>query len=85
MPERILLYVSEGTIFSTTPLFFADTASTKCCLSCSHISDPARVVRVALENTVSVASVLLLVEATLTEIPEPKRDSIGATAGEPAY
>jgi chaperonin GroEL len=30
------------------------------------------VVRVALENAVSVASILLLTEATMTEIPEPK-------------
>jgi chaperonin GroEL len=29
-------------------------------------------VRVALENTISVASVLLLSEATLTEVDEPK-------------
>jgi chaperonin GroEL len=36
------------------------------------IIDPTKVVRVALENAVSVASVLLLTEATLTEIPEPK-------------
>jgi len=36
------------------------------------IIDPAKVVRVALENAVSVASVLLLTEATLTEIPEKK-------------
>jgi chaperonin GroEL len=34
------------------------------------IVDPAKVVRLALENAVSVASVLLLTEATLTEIPE---------------
>jgi chaperonin GroEL len=34
--------------------------------------DPTKVVRVALENAVSVASTLLLTEATLTEIPEPK-------------
>ena len=34
------------------------------------IIDPTKVVRVALENAVSVASVLLLTEATLTEIPE---------------
>jgi chaperonin GroEL len=33
-----------------------------------------KVVRVALENAVSVASVLLLTEATLTEIPEDKKD-----------
>ena len=36
------------------------------------IIDPAKVVRVALENAVSVASVLLLTEATMTEIPEPE-------------
>ena len=36
------------------------------------IIDPTRVVRIALENAVSVASVLLLAEATLTELPEPK-------------
>jgi chaperonin GroEL len=35
------------------------------------IIDPTKVVRVALENAVSVAGVLLLTEATLTEIPEP--------------
>jgi chaperonin GroEL len=34
------------------------------------IVDPAKVVRTALENAVSVASVLLLTEATLTEKPE---------------
>ena len=36
------------------------------------IIDPTKVVRVALENAVSVASVLLLTEATLTDIPEAK-------------
>ena len=35
------------------------------------IIDPTKVVRVALENAVSVAGVLLLTEATMTEIPEP--------------
>jgi chaperonin GroEL len=30
------------------------------------------VVRIALENAVSVASVLLLTEATLVEVPAPK-------------
>jgi chaperonin GroEL len=35
------------------------------------IIDPTKVVRVALENAVSVASVLLLTEATMTELPEP--------------
>jgi chaperonin GroEL len=36
------------------------------------IIDPTKVVRVALENAVSVASVLLLTEATMTDLPEPK-------------
>ena len=36
------------------------------------IIDPTKVVRVALENAVSVASVLLLTEATLTEVEEKK-------------
>ncbi len=35
------------------------------------IVDPTKVVRLALENAVSVAGVLLLTEATMTEIPEP--------------
>jgi chaperonin GroEL len=39
------------------------------------IVDPTKVVRVALENAVSVASVLLLTEATLTEIPEEEKAS----------
>ena len=34
------------------------------------IIDPTKVVRIALENAVSVAGVLLLAEATLTEIEE---------------
>jgi chaperonin GroEL len=34
------------------------------------IIDPTKVLRLALENAVSVASVLLLTEATLTEVPE---------------
>lgn len=37
------------------------------------IIDPTKVVRVALENAVSVASVLLLTEATLTEIPDEEK------------
>jgi chaperonin GroEL len=36
------------------------------------IIDPTKVVRIALENAVSVASVLLLTEATMTEVREPK-------------
>jgi chaperonin GroEL len=36
------------------------------------IIDPTKVVRIALTNAVSVASLLLLTEATLTELPEPR-------------
>jgi chaperonin GroEL len=39
------------------------------------IIDPTKVVRVGLENAVSVASVLLLTEATLTELPEEKPET----------
>ncbi|KPK70432.1 MAG: molecular chaperone GroEL [Acidithiobacillales bacterium SM23_46] len=39
------------------------------------IIDPTKVVRIALENAVSVASVLLLTEATMTEIPEKEKPS----------
>jgi chaperonin GroEL len=44
------------------------------------IIDPTKVVRVALENAVSVASTLLLTEATMTEIPEAKRESASPEA-----
>ena len=40
------------------------------------IIDPSKVLRIALENAVSVASVLLLTEATMTEIPETKKDQV---------
>ena len=43
------------------------------------IIDPTKVLRIALENAVSVASVLLLTEATMTEIPEEKGER-GAAA-----
>ncbi len=42
------------------------------------IVDPVKVVRTALENAVSVASVLLLTEATLTERPEKPAEPNGA-------
>jgi len=47
------------------------------------IVDPAKVVRIALENAVSVASVLLLTEATMTEKPE-KHEAPGQGAAESA-
>ncbi len=40
------------------------------------IIDPTKVVRIALENAVSVAGVLLLTEATMTEIPETKKERV---------
>ncbi len=36
------------------------------------IVDPTKVVRIALQNAVSVGSLLLLTEATLTDLPEPR-------------
>jgi chaperonin GroEL len=50
-------------------------------LLAAGIIDPTKVVRMALENAVSVASTLLLTEATLTEVPEPKQ----APAPAPEY
>jgi chaperonin GroEL len=41
-------------------------------LVAAGIIDPTKVVRVALENAVSAASLLLLTEATMTEVPEAK-------------
>ncbi len=38
------------------------------------IIDPTKVLRIALENAVSVASILLLTEATMTEIPEINKE-----------
>ena len=38
------------------------------------IIDPTKVVRIALENAVSVSSVLLLTEAIMTELPEPRKE-----------
>ncbi len=45
------------------------------------IVDPTKVVRIALENAVSVASVLLLTEATLTEVPEKKEERMPSLEG----
>jgi chaperonin GroEL len=42
------------------------------------IIDPTKVVRLALENAVSVAGVLLLTEATMTEVPDAKPDATAA-------
>lgn len=45
------------------------------------IIDPTKVVRLALENAASVAGVLLLTEATMTELPEPKAEGAPAMGG----
>jgi chaperonin GroEL len=47
------------------------------------IIDPTKVVRLALENAVSVASVLLLTEVTLTEVPDKETGGRTAPADEP--
>ena len=44
-------------------------------LVAAGIIDPTKVVRLALENAVSAASVLLLTEVTMTELPEPKPEA----------
>jgi len=49
-------------------------------LVAAGIIDPTKVVRIALENAVSVASLLLLTEATMTEVPE-KKDEQAAPPG----
>ena len=46
-------------------------------LVASGIIDPTKVVRVALENAVSAASLLLLAEAVMTEVPEKKDEPAG--------
>jgi chaperonin GroEL len=46
------------------------------------IIDPTKVVRLALENAVSVAGVLLLTEATMTEVPEPKQEAASMAAAD---
>jgi chaperonin GroEL len=46
------------------------------------IIDPTKVIRIALTNAVSLASVLLLTEATLTEIPEAADKKEGGGTGE---
>jgi len=43
------------------------------------IIDPAKVVRIALENAVSVSSTLLLTEATMTEVPESRAGKAGGS------
>ncbi len=50
-------------------------------LVAAGIIDPTKVVRVALENAVSVASTLLLTEATMTDVPEKHTSPAERSAG----
>lgn len=51
-------------------------------LMAAGIIDPTRVVRLALENAVSVAGILLMTEATMTDVPESRDGAESArTAG----
>lgn len=54
---------------------FDAARGTYCDLVAAGIIDPTKVVRVALENAVSVAGTLLLTEASLTEVPEPPHET----------
>jgi chaperonin GroEL len=56
---------------------FDAARSVYCDLVEAGIIDPTKVVRMALENAVSVAGVLLLSEATMTEPEPPKHESPG--------
>jgi chaperonin GroEL len=47
----------------------------------SGVIDPTKVVRTALQNAASIATLLLTTEAVVSEIPEPKKASAGAGAG----
>jgi chaperonin GroEL (HSP60 family) len=55
---------------------------TYCDLLAAGIVDPTKVLRVAVENAVSVAGTLLLTEATLTEVEDAKPEA-AALAAEP--
>ena len=46
------------------------------------IVDATKVVRLALENAVSVAGILMLTEATMTEVPEKKPEPVAPPAAE---
>ena len=59
---------------STGNIGFDAARKTYCDLVEAGIIDPTKVVRIALENAVSVASILLLTEATMTEIEETEKD-----------
>ena len=45
------------------------------------VIDPTKVVRSALQNSASIASLLLTTEALVSEIPEEKKDALAPGAG----
>ena len=45
------------------------------------VIDPTKVVRSALQNASSIASLLLTTEAIVSEIPEEKKESAGGPGG----
>jgi chaperonin GroEL len=55
---------------------FDAARGTYCDLVEAGIVDPTKVVRIALENAVSVAGTLLLTEATLTEVKDELADGL---------
>jgi len=57
---------------------FDAATGTYCDLVEAGIVDPTKVVRIALENAVSVAGTLLLTEATLTEVKDERADKLQA-------
>jgi chaperonin GroEL len=61
---------------------FDAARGTYCDLLAAGIVDPTKVLRVAVENAVSVAGTLLLTEATLTEVEDAKPEA-AALAAEP--
>ena len=69
-----MAHSSNGVGFNADSLKYEDLAK-------AGIVDPTKVVRVALENAVSAASLLLMTEATLTEVPDTKDDKAPALEG----
>ncbi|MFA5744889.1 MAG: chaperonin GroEL [Candidatus Paceibacterota bacterium] len=47
----------------------------------SGIVDPAKMPRMALENAISAAAILLTTEVAIADIPEPKKESSGGNGG----
>jgi chaperonin GroEL (HSP60 family) len=75
------LSAGEGIELWHTSKYYSDPLRAKYVVLIEEaIIDPTKVVRVALENAVSIASVLLLTEATLTEIPEEKPEAAHGVA-----